>query len=60
MYAVGIGGLNIYTNLIQIKYIMKSPKKYVARLGIKPRTPASLVKCSTTELSSPISTVHLA
>ena len=28
--------------------------------GIEPGTPASLVRCSTTELSRPISTVHLA
>ena len=28
--------------------------------GIEPGTPASLVRCSTTELSRPISMVHLA
>ena len=34
--------------------------KYMVVPGIEPGTPASLVRCSTTELSRPISTVHLA
>ena len=48
---VGVGGMN---NTKKYKW------KYMAGPGIEPRIPASLVRCSTTELSRAISTVHLA
>ena len=43
---VEMGGMNMY--------------KDMAGLGTEPWTPASLVRCPITELSRPISTVHLA